>query len=86
MACLPAILEWPQHPSTPLYLITPGIYAQTDASGTWGCAAVLGSQWLQWQWPPEWYEIGIMAKELVPIIFTCIVWGPRLSKHHINSM
>ena len=25
-----------------------------------------------------------MAKELVPIIFTCIVWGPRLSKHHIN--
>ena len=25
-----------------------------------------------------------MAKELVPIIFTCIVWGPCLSKHHIN--
>ena len=25
-----------------------------------------------------------MAKELVPIIFTCIVWGPHLSKHHIN--
>ena len=58
--------------------------AQTDASGTWGCAAVLGSQWLQWQWPSEWYEIGIMAKELVPIIFTCIVWGPQLAKLHIN--
>ena len=25
-----------------------------------------------------------MAKELVPIIFTCIVWGPHVSKHHIN--
>ena len=25
-----------------------------------------------------------MAKELVPIIFTCIVWGPRLFRHHIN--
>ena len=25
-----------------------------------------------------------MAKELIPIIFTCIVWGPRLAKHHIN--
>ena len=58
--------------------------AQTDASGAWGCAAVLDLQWLQWQWPPEWYKIGIMAKELVPIIFTCIVWGPYLSKHHIN--
>ena len=41
-------------------------------------------QWLEWQWPPEWYEVGIMAKELIPIIFTCIVWGPRLAKHHIN--
>ena len=25
-----------------------------------------------------------MAKELVPIIFTCTVWGPRLAKHHIQ--
>ena len=70
-----------RHPSL---LSHPEFFAQTDASGTWGCAAVLGSQWLQWQWPPEWCKIGIMAKELLPIIFTCIVWGPRLSRHHIN--
>jgi len=25
-----------------------------------------------------------MAKELVPIMFTCIVWAPHLSKYHIN--
>jgi len=25
-----------------------------------------------------------MAKKQVPIIFTCIVWGPHLSKLHIN--
>ena len=62
----------------------PDFYAQTDASGVWGCAAVLGPQWLQWQWPLEWQDIGIMAKELVPIIFTCIVWGSQLSKHHVN--
>ena len=70
-----------RHPSVPSH---PNFCSQTDASGTWGCAAVLGSQWLQWQWPPEWYKIEIMAKELVPIIFACIVWGPRLSKRHIN--
>ena len=70
-----------RHPSISSH---PEFYAQTDALGTWGCAAVLGLQWLQWQLPPEWYEIGIMAKELVPIIFTCIVWGPHLCKHHIN--
>jgi len=56
-------------------------YAQTNTSGSWGCAAV---HWVQWQWPAEWYKIGIMAKELVPIIFTCIVWGHYLSRHHIN--
>jgi len=65
-----------RHPSASPH---PNYCAQTDASGTWGCAAVLGSQWLQWQWPLQWRQIGIMAKELVPIIFTCIVWGPLLS-------
>ena len=25
-----------------------------------------------------------MAKELVPIIFSCIVWGPQLSKQQVN--
>jgi len=58
--------------------------AQTDASGTWSCAAILAPHWLLWQWPQEWRSIGIMAKELLPIIFTCIVWGPCLSKHYIN--
>ena len=70
-----------RHPSVTSH---PDFCAQTDASGTWGCAAVLGSQWLQWQWPPEWYKIEIMAKELVPTIFACIIWGPRLSKYHIK--
>ena len=25
-----------------------------------------------------------MAKELIPIIFTCVAWGTQLRKHHIN--
>jgi len=55
------------HPALPDFL------AYTDASGAWGCAAVFGSQWLQWQWPVEWLDAGIMAKELIPILLTCIV-------------
>ena len=50
-----------RHPATS----HPDIYAQTDASGVWGCAAVLTPQW---QWPLEWQNVWIMAKELVPII------------------
>ena len=69
------------HPAFPA---NPDFLANTDASGTWGCAAVLGSQWLQWQWPREWSDIGIMAKELIPILFTCIIWGVQLSQRHIN--
>ena len=68
----------------PTLATTPDFLVQTDASGTWGCAAVLGSQWLQWQWPPEWSSASIMAKELTPIIFSCVAWGTQLSKHHIN--
>ena len=68
----------------PILLRSPDFIAQTDASGVWGCAAVLGTQWLQWQWPSEWSSVGIMAKELVPIIFTCVTWGTMLRHHHIN--
>ena len=68
----------------PTFAATPDYYAQTDASGTWGCVAVLGHQCLQWRWPPEWSSVTIMAKELIPIIFTCVAWGMQLRKRHIN--
>ena len=56
---------------------------QTDASGLWGCGAVFGNQWFQWPWPVEWNSIGIMAKELAPIVIGCVVWGPYLKKQHV---
>jgi len=51
----------------------------TDASGRWGCGAVFGSQWLKLAWSSEWTHKDIMAKELVPIVLSCMVWGPLLS-------
>ena len=70
-----------RHPSLSF---TQDFVAYTDASGTWVCAALFGSQWLQWQWPREWSDVGIIPKELIPILFTCIAWGAQLSKHHVN--
>ena len=55
----------------------------TDASGKWGCGAIWGIHWLQWQWPDEWNKVGIMCKELVPISLSCAVWGSMLSKKHV---
>ena len=49
----------------------PEIVIQSDASGSWGCAAFFSGKWLQWQWPSEWAPVAIMAKELVPIVLSC---------------
>ena len=56
---------------------------QTDASGSWGCGAFLLGQWLQWEWSPTWKSIGIMAKELAPIVLSCAVWGKLLSHKRV---
>jgi len=53
---------------------------QTDASSYWRCKACLNSLWFQHAWLPEWSHISIMAKKLVPIIFSCAVWGSLLTK------
>ena len=61
----------------------PQAVIQTDASGSWGCGAYFNGRWWQWRWPPEWSPIPIMAKELVPIVLSCAVWGPQLSRQSI---
>ena len=58
----------------------PDSVVQTDASGSWGCAAFSEGQWLQWQWPVEWEKESIMAKELVPIILCCVLWGKMMAR------
>jgi len=50
-----------------------------DASGSWGCGAVFGTHWLQVAWSNVWLRMDIMAKELVPIVLSCAVWGSLLS-------
>ena len=69
-----SLLQMADYPLPPQYTI------QTDASGTWGCGAYFQGRWLQWQWPQEWLPSTIMAKELVPIVLSCAVWGPLLNR------
>ena len=56
----------------------------TDASSMWGCGAWFGNQWFQFPWPPEWKPIHIMAKELVPIVLRCAVWGSVISRKRVE--
>ncbi len=61
---------------------TSDAYIQTDASGSWGCGGFLNGLWFQWQWPATWSPLAIMAKELVPIVIACAIWGHHL-KHKV---
>ena len=56
---------------------------KTDASGSWGCAAFFAGEWLQLPWNSAWAQVGIMAKELAPILLSIAVWGTRLVKKQV---
>ena len=57
-------------PEAPSHAVT------SDASGSWGCRAVMDSgQWFQVEWPESWSGIGITAKEMVSVVISAAVWG-----------
>ena len=68
----------------PFHQATFDFTIQTDASGSWGCGALYYPLWFQYAWPPEWSNISIMAKELVPIIICCAVWSQSLAHKQIQ--
>ena len=55
----------------------------TDASGSIGFAAVLGSKWLHGHWPDSWAKISIAAKEFFPIMLAIEMWGHLLANHKL---
>ena len=62
----------------------PDYCIETDASGSWGCGAWFAGLWFQYKWSDEWTSIGIMAKELVPILLSCVVWGSTISRKKVE--
>lgn len=58
---------------------TPSITVTSDASGSWGCGAFVGTHWFQVEWPPEWETHAIACKEMVPVMFAAATWGREWS-------
>ena len=52
----------------------PFVYVQSDASGRWGCGAVWQYQWIQLPWSDGSVELGIAAKEAIPVVLTAFCW------------
>ena len=47
----------------------------TDASGRLGYGAWGDRSWFQLLWPSDFVDRSIAAKELIPIVLACVVWG-----------
>ena len=72
----------------------PSISCVSDAYGSWGCGATLPSltkpPCFQLQWPTNWENEHISAKEIVPIVLTAALWDrswlqSRVLFHSDNS-
>ena len=63
----------------------PSVHVLSDASGTWGCGACCNQHhWFQVQWPEEWRQVPIAAKELVPILFAAAIWSKHWAGKHVR--
>ena len=55
----------------------------TDASGTVGYAAILGSNWFAQKWPESLQNYQIAIKELFPIVLAFELWGQTLKNRKV---
>ena len=57
-------------------LSVPRVHVHSDASGSFGCGALLSqSHWFQLSWPRSWDAVDITTKELLPIVLAAAIWG-----------
>ena len=63
-------------------VVAPKFHIHTDASGSWGCGALF-QHCFQLPWDNSWLNTNIMAKELLPIILSTAIWGPKLQKSQV---
>ena len=77
-ACLrPNGMAFPFYPPT---IRLPRHQLASEASGSWGCGAYYGSHWFQLCWDRRSERLPIMAKELLPIVLACTVWGQEWAR------
>lgn len=68
------------------WLSSDKIRLYTDAAGSKGFAAVLGSRWCYGAWPSEWRDLPTATLELFPITLAMQMWGHLLANHKVLFM
>ncbi len=62
----------------------PQVFVTSDASGSWGCGAYEGPNWLQYQWPATMETCHIAIKEMIPVVFAAALWGRTWSTKSVR--
>ena len=65
------------------WLSNEALHLYTDASGAFGYAAVLGSQWFNGPWHENWLLENITIKEFYPIVASVEVWASYFANKKI---
>ena len=55
----------------------------SDASGSWGCGAWHGHQWLQIPWDSKAQALDVSCKEVIPIILASATWGHKWAGYQV---
>ena len=66
--------------------LEPHSHVESDASGSWGGAAIWGNQWFQVKWSNSWKSLSIAVKELLPILLAAATWGREWSGLSIRCL
>jgi len=65
----------------------PMVTVTSDVSGRWGCGAFASmGKWLQCEWQGVWEETRITAKELLPVVLACAIWGQQWQGQMISVL
>ena len=65
---------------------SPSLRLTSDASGSWGCAAIFQEQWFKLEWPADWARASIAEKELAPIVIALGIWGSYWYGHKVCAL
>ena len=62
----------------------PVLHVFSDASGSFGCGAVIPDEaCFSQEWSPFWAKMDIAEKEMMPIVLAAVLWGPHWAGWHV---
>ena len=69
---------------SPRWAPIPDLHVSSDAAGSVGYGAILGSDWFMGKWSPLQLPLSIAYKELFPIVLAASLWDHQWSANQVE--